>query len=167
MKSSLATKSWGDRAPCGCLNPPLCRRGRSSSLEQWSMQKKLYKCSTAREVDISIFKNLSTFVTPRQHTALPRRERRQGICVPRATAKLITLKCLDSQTLAPLSQPQAGTSTWHQPTGLELEQNMESVYTPNTRVCTHTLLSLLQTWRNNNKLKNYNIPVNFNRISST
>lgn len=164
MNSSLATESWGDRAPCGCLNPPLCRRGRSSSLEQWNVQKKLYKCSTAREVDISTFKNL---VTPRQHTALPRRERRQGICVPRATAKLITPEMPGQPDPGTTVTAQAGTSTWHQPTGLELEQNMESVYTPNTRVYTHTLLSLLKTWRNNNKLKNYNIPVNFNRVSST
>lgn len=42
------------------------------------------------KLTISTFKNLSTLVTPHQHTALPWRESKQGICVPRATAELFT-----------------------------------------------------------------------------
>lgn len=121
-------------------------------------KKKLCKCSTAREVDNSTFKSLSTLVTPHQHTALPRRERRQGICVPRATGKHITPEMPGEP-----DPGTTGTATGTNLMELELKQNMESVYTPNPRACTHTL----QTWRNNNKLKNYNIPVNFSRISST
>lgn len=32
--SRSVTKPWGTRAPCGCLNPQLCRRWSSSSLKQ-------------------------------------------------------------------------------------------------------------------------------------
>lgn len=136
-----------DRAPCGCLNPPLCRMGRSSSLKQQNVQKKLCKCSTAREVDISTFKNLSTLITPHQHTALPRRESRQGICVPRATANLIT-PGMPGEPVPGTAVTVTGRDELLAPTRRGWNENMERVYTPNPRVGTHTLSKLGETITN-------------------
>lgn len=162
MNSRLVIKSWGTELPedvwthqCadGGEAPhssnKKCKRN-SANVQQ---QEKLTSAPLKSSAPLSQLINTQHF--------LGEIADRESVC-PGQQPTSSHLKCLDSQSLTPVSQ--AGTSTWHQPdgSGIRIEYGT-CVHTIPTCMHTHSL----QTWKNNNKWKNYTIPVNFNRILST
>lgn len=149
MNLSLVTKSWGTELPVSvwthhCAeggeaphsSSEMCKRN-SANVQQ---QEKLTSAPLKTSAPLSHLINTQHF--------LGERADRESVC-PGQQPTPSHLECLDSQSLAPLSQSQAGTSSWHQTDGdgIRTEYGM-CVCTKPTCMHTHSL----QTWRNNNKL---------------
>lgn len=148
MNSSLVTKSWGTELPgdvwthhCAegeevpYLSTEMCKRN-SANVQQ---QDKLTPGSLKTSAPLSHLINTQHF--------LGETADRESVC-PGQLPTSSHLKCQDCQPLAPLSQQ--GQAPGTNLMGLELEHNMECVYTPNPCVCTHTLTRLGETitnWR--------------------
>lgn len=150
MNSSLVTKSWETELPVGVWthhhaeggedphsSTERCKRN-SANVQQ---QQKLTLASLKTSAPLSHLINTQHFLGERATGNLCA----QGNCQPHHT--------WNARTASPwhhCHSHRQGQAPGTNLLGLELEQNMERVYTPNPCVCTHTLSRLGETitnWR--------------------